>query len=154
MSNGQKIRIVEMQFEIEYPKFYSPKRQDSMFYAGILDPIALAKYKGREWGLYTFGEVNIYFEDERFYNMSDICDSDVEMMKLDAERKLDVRNNNWYEVRPSEAKNWKYVTYGWGLYDAIFYGVEEFDQGLIDWFLEEEAKIDKLTENERQSNDS
>ena len=72
-------------------------------------------------------------------------------MKLDAEGKLDVRNNNWYEVRPSEAKNWKYVTYGWGLYDAILYGVDEFDQGLIDWFLDEEAKIDK---NERQSNDS
>ena len=83
--------------------------------------------------------------------MSDICNSDVEMMKLDAEGKLDVRNNNWYEVRPSESKNWKYVTYGWGLYDAILYGVDEFDQGLIDWFLEEETKIN---ENERQSNDS
>ncbi len=135
----------------QYHDLYRKNMKDSMFYPRLNMPIATYEYKGRKWGMFTFGEVRINYMGERYYSLYDICSSDDEYTKLDGlndYEKFEVLNNNWYELRPLDSNAY----YEYGLYDDIYFDVDEVDEGLLDWLMNLEKEYDQ--QNRKVTNDS
>lgn len=141
--------------EVKYVNSYREDATDSLFYAGYDDPIARYFYKGREWALYTFGDVEIEYMGERHRNLNEICSTDSELMELDRAENEEVFNlihNNWYELRPLPWYNQQVASNGGsteglydfvsaGLYDDIYYGTDEITEEILDKYIREEKEM-------------
>ena len=115
-------------------------RYDSMFYrASDHDPLVVASYLGRKWVIYPMGEVSLSYKGNRYYCLSECSDikTDEELGKAIDNGDLDVFMNNWYEIRPVEQENWKFVEMG--LYDDVYGDPYELDKHTLDYHLECEA---------------
>ncbi len=122
---------------------WTKDRRDSMWYrSSDHEPVRVVNYKGRTWSMYPFGEVRFTYKDNRYYCLSECTDikNDDELGKALDNGEMDLFFNNWYEIRPTEDKNWHYVERG--IYDTVFGDPTELDKDTLDWFMELEKQAD------------
>lgn len=127
-------------------KYYDNNKLDSLFYGDSPDPIAEVEYKNRRWAMYVFGEVEMEYDGERYYNASDICSNDLEFDQLCESDTVNIIHNNWYEIRPilkdENDDLYKYVNAG--MYDDIYGDPGElFSKDLLDRYIAAEQEFDK-----------
>ena len=112
-------------------------RLDSMFYrSSEHTPLRRVSFRGREWIIEVYGEVQVDYKGERYYCISDISEikTDDDITKAYDNNDLEIYYNNWYEVRPVGQKYWKYVDLG--IYDDVFGDPYQLDEELLLEYLE------------------
>jgi len=125
-----------------------PNRRDSMFYKSTEHiPLKVVEYNGRQFQIEAFGDVEFYYEEQRYGCLSEVADikTDDDFVKADESGELVQVAHNWYEVRPvMEDENspyYKYVNYG--LYDDIFFDPDDLDEDTCIAFIEAEKLYDE-----------
>ena len=121
-------------------------RLDSMFYkSSDFEPLRVVSYAGRKWEISAYGEVRLDYQDRRYYCMSEISEiqTDFDIEKELKAGRLEILNNNWYEIRPVEPEHFnKYVE--WGLYDEVYGDPYELDEGILETYLSLEETHRKM----------
>ena len=125
-----------------------PNRRDSMFYKSTEHiPLRVVEYNGRQFQIEAFGDVDFYYDEQRYGCLSEVADikTDDDFVKADESGKLVQVAHNWYEVRPvMEDENSPYYKYvNNGLYDDIFFDPADLDVHTCIAFIEAEEIFDK-----------
>lgn len=123
-------------------------RRDSMFYKSTEHiPLKVVEYNGRQFQIEAFGEVEFYYDEQRYGCLSEVADikTDDDFVEADESGKLVQCYHNWYEVRPvMEDENSPYYKYvNFGLYDDIFFDPDDLDEHLCKAFVEAERICDE-----------
>lgn len=123
-------------------------RTDAMFYKSTEHiPLKVVEYNGRQFQIEPFGEVEFYYDEQRYGCLSEVADikTDDDFVKADESGRLVQSYHNWYEVRPvMEDENSPYYKYvNFGLYDEIFFDPDDLDEELCKVFIEAERIYDE-----------
>jgi len=125
-----------------------PNKRDSMFYKSTEHiPLKVVEYNGRQFQIEPFGEVEFYYDDQKYGCLSEVPDikSDDDFVAADESGRLVQVYHNWYEVRPvMEDENSPYKKYVYaGLYDDVWFDPDDLDIHLCIAYIEAEEQNDK-----------